>query len=214
MSSPPHVVSSVTASIVVVSGREGEFRVQCRSTGGRALSMTVTGPGGYNSDLTNNIQPVTTTARRGNDTYSATTSDIITGGSNGDMYRCIVEGSTSNTDSAQLRGQDHTLSLYLIPTVIFVVATDPMIESLMRVVAGTVRVVWSQPTGGTAVRRCRIHYTDSSGSAWIKRVSVGSNSTKITGLTVGETYTFSVEATSIHLSGESEAMSITLGRSL
>ena len=106
-------VSSVTASIVVVSARDGEFRVQCRSTGGRALSMTVTGPGIVNSDLTGNIQPVGTPVRTGSDDYRATTSDIITGGSDGDEYECMVTGSTSDTDSVQLKGEDHTLSIYM-----------------------------------------------------------------------------------------------------
>ena len=105
--SPP--VSSVTASIVVVSARDGEFRVQCRSTGGRALSMTVTGPGIVNSDLTDNIQPVGATDRMGDDDYRATTSDIITGGSDGDEYECTATGSTSDTGSVVLIGEDHTL---------------------------------------------------------------------------------------------------------
>ena len=104
MSCYPYTVSSVAASIVVVSARAGEFRVQCSSTGGRALSMTVTGPGGYNSDLTDNIQPVGTQNQTGSDEYSATTSDILTGGSDGDQYECIATSSTSNTDSVQLRG--------------------------------------------------------------------------------------------------------------
>ena len=97
-------IVSVTSSIVVVSTREGEFRVQCTSTGGIALSMTVTGPDGYSSDLTNNIQPMGTLEYIGSDTYTATTSDIITGGNDGDMYQCTVTGLTSNTDSVELRG--------------------------------------------------------------------------------------------------------------
>ena len=62
----------------MISVREGEFRVQCTSTGGIALSMTVTGPDGYSSNLTNNIQPVGTLEYIGSDIYTATTSDIIT----------------------------------------------------------------------------------------------------------------------------------------
>ena len=89
------------------------FRVQCSSTDGRALSMTVTGPGVVNSDLTSNIQPVGTPVRMGDDDYRATTSDIITGGSDGDEYVCTATGSTSNTGSVQLRGEDHTLSVYM-----------------------------------------------------------------------------------------------------
>ena len=100
----------MTASIVVISARDGEFRVQCSSTGSRALSMTVTGPGEYNSDITSNIQPVGTPARTGSDEYFATTSDIVTGGSDGDEYECTATGSTPNTGSVQLRGEDQSLS--------------------------------------------------------------------------------------------------------
>ena len=98
-------IVSVTSSIDVVgSATDGRFRVQCTSTGGIALSMTVTGPDGYSSNLTNNIQPVGTLEYIGSDIYTATTSDIITGGSDGDMYECTVTGLTSNTDSVELRG--------------------------------------------------------------------------------------------------------------
>ena len=58
-----------------------------------------------------------------------------------------------------------------------------------------------------------IHYTDSSGSAGTEAAGAGSTSTDITvSSTPGETYTISVEASSYHLSGESETMTITLGR--
>ena len=90
----------MTASIIVVSATDGEFRVQCTSTGGIALSMSVTGPDDSNLD---NIQPVGTPQYIGNDIYTATTSDI-TGGNDGDMYQCTVTGLTSETDSVVLRG--------------------------------------------------------------------------------------------------------------
>ena len=93
----------MTASIVVVSATDGRFRVQCTSTGGIALTMSVTGPDGYSSNLTDNIQPMGTRRWKGNDIYTATTSDI-TGGNDGDMYQCTVTSSTSNTDSVVLRG--------------------------------------------------------------------------------------------------------------
>ena len=94
----------MTASIDVVgSATDGEFRVQCTSTGGIALSMNVTGPNIDNIDLTDNIQPVGTLEYTGNDSYTATTSDI-TGGNDGDMYECTVTGLTSETDSVVLRG--------------------------------------------------------------------------------------------------------------
>ena len=95
------LVFTVTASIIVVSARNGRFNVQCTSTGGIALSMSVTDPDGSNLD---NIQPVGTLEYIGNDIYSATTSDVITGGNDGDMYQCTVTGLTSETDSVVLRG--------------------------------------------------------------------------------------------------------------
>ena len=97
------IVSTVTASIVVVSARDGEFRVQCTSTGGIALSMSVTGPDDSNLDL-DNIQPVGTPEYIGDDRYTATTSDISTRGNDGDMYECTVTSSTSLTGSVELRG--------------------------------------------------------------------------------------------------------------
>ena len=94
----------MTASIIVVSATDVTFRVQCTFTGGIALTMSVTGPNGYSSDLTNNIQPMGSLEYRGNDIYTATTSDVITGGNDGDMYECTVTGLTSETDSVELRG--------------------------------------------------------------------------------------------------------------
>ena len=101
------LVSTVTASIVVVSARDGEFRVNCTSTGGRAITMTVSRPDDYTSDLTNNIQPVGTQSWIGNDSYTATTSDIITGGNHRDKYYCMVTGSTSKNGNTLLKGILH-----------------------------------------------------------------------------------------------------------
>ena len=77
------------------------------------------------------------------------------------------------------------------------------------------RVVWSQLTVEAPVTGYIIHYTntDSSGSDdMIAGISAGSTSTDIIGLTDGDTYTISVEATSEHLSGESEEMIAKRGR--
>ena len=97
----------MTASIVAVSARDGEFRVNCTSTGGRAITMIVSGPDDYTSDLTNNIQPVGTQSWIGSDSYIATTSDIITGGNHGDRYYCMVTGSTSKNGNTLLKGILH-----------------------------------------------------------------------------------------------------------
>ena len=85
---------------MVGSATDGRFRVRCTSTGGIALSMSVTEP---NIDLTNNIQPMGTPEYIGNDRYTASTSDI-TGGNDRDMYQCTVTGLTQDTDSVVLRG--------------------------------------------------------------------------------------------------------------
>ena len=97
-------VSSVSASIEVVSGRERTFKVQCTSSGGRALNMSVTGPAGFNSDL-DNIQAVGTPQRMGNDSFSGNT-DTIPGGSDGQSYQCTASNgvSTDPTGSVELRG--------------------------------------------------------------------------------------------------------------
>ena len=52
-----------------------------------------------------------------------------------------------------------------------------------------------------------VHYRTGSS---VETESSSSTTAEITGLTNGATYTISVEATSLHLSGESEEMAITL----
>ena len=54
-----------------------------------------------------------------------------------------------------------------------------------------------------------VHYNDG-GPDMIRTVFPPSTTTEITGLTNGDTYIISVEATSQHLSGESKEMTITL----
>ena len=113
-SSPP--VTGVTAAIEVVSGIS-IFRVRCISTGGRALDMAVSGPNGYNSVISSSdIEPVGTRMYLGADSYTGRT-DIISSGSNGDMYQCSVTSVGGPvTGTVTLRGNDlsqvWTLSLY------------------------------------------------------------------------------------------------------
>ena len=57
-----------------------------------------------------------------------------------------------------------------------------------------------------------VHYTDGD-TDWTESVAASSNSSDITHLTSGLTYTISVDATSQHLSGESDEWNITLGES-
>ena len=54
-----------------------------------------------------------------------------------------------------------------------------------------------------------VHYNDG-GPDMMRTLSSSFTTTDITDLTIGTTYTISVEATSDHLSGESEEMMITL----
>ena len=89
------------------------------------------------------------------------------------------------------------------------VASDPIIVSLVQVSSTVVRVKWSQPSGGASVTGYVIHYSDGSSSS--SSVAASSTSADITGLiNDGRTYSISVEATSIHLSGESDTVDITV----
>ena len=208
----PHAVSSVTASIDVASGRR-TFRVRCTSSGGKAVSMSVTGPGGFSEDL-DNILAVGTPQRRGNDSFSDSTDIIkLSGESDGQVYECTASNGVSSdpTASVELRGDlcihiHNMLCSCLLPTS-SAVANPPTI-TLQQLSLTSVRVTWSQPPGGATVMRYIVHYSDGD-THTNKTVSSSSTSYDITGLTVGATYTFSVEATSQHLSGESE-MTITL----
>ena len=79
--------------------------MRCTSSGGRALNMSVTTPsGGFNEDL-DSIQVVNTSLRMGSDMFSGTT-NIISGGSNGQLYQCTASNGVSSdpTGSVELRG--------------------------------------------------------------------------------------------------------------
>ena len=94
-------VTDVTAAIEVETGTV-TFKVKCTSTGGRALNMAVSGPNGYVSNLTDNIQHVGRRAFMGNDSYTAT-SGIIYNGRVGDVYQCNVTSVESNTGSVTVQ---------------------------------------------------------------------------------------------------------------
>ena len=79
------------------------FIVKCTSTGGRALNMAVSGPNGYNTDISSSILPVGTEMYLGADSYTAST-EIITTGRDGDVYQCNVTSFASNFSSVTLRG--------------------------------------------------------------------------------------------------------------
>ena len=93
---------------------------------------------------------------------------------------------------------------------LYIVAGDPTLTSLDQISPTTVRVTWSPPSGRATVTGYVVHYIGG-GSVGTETVPSSPTSTNITGLTSGATYTISVEATSQHLSGESEEMTIRLG---
>ena len=100
-SSPP--VTEVTAAIEVETGTS-TFRVRCSSTGGRALDMAVSGP--QHDSVSSDIQPVGTRIYLGADSYTGST-DVISSGSDGDMYQCSVTSAGDPvTGTVTLRGND------------------------------------------------------------------------------------------------------------
>ena len=99
-------VETVKSTIEVISGREGTFRVKCTSSGGKTFTMDVDGPG-YSGEEQGQmrVEAVGDPQRKGNDTYSATTS-VISGGCNGDTYQCTASNGAAPDEShtVELKG--------------------------------------------------------------------------------------------------------------
>ena len=90
------------------------------------------------------------------------------------------------------------------------VASAPTILLLTQIFDSTVRVYWNKPSRGATITGYVVHY--SNGSTYRnKTLSADLTVSFIKGLKIGLTYTISVEATSEHLSAESDKMNITLG---
>ena len=87
------------ATIEVIFGREGTFRVKCISSGGKTFTVDVEGPG-YSGEEQGQmrVEAVGEPQRMGNDTYSATTS-VISGGCNGDTYQCTASNGAAPDQS-------------------------------------------------------------------------------------------------------------------
>ena len=92
----------------------------------------------------------------------------------------------------------------------YAVSSSPILDSARQTSSSSVRVEWSQPSGGATVTGYVVHYSDGDTDR-IESVPASSTSSLITGLTNCITYTFLVEATSEHLSGESENVIIECG---
>ena len=106
-------VSSVKATIEVISGREGTFRVKCTSFGGKTFTMDVEGPGySVEEQRQMRVEAVGDPQRTGNDTYSATTS-VISGGCNGDTYQCTASNGAAPDQSHNVMLKGKRLGLYI-----------------------------------------------------------------------------------------------------
>ena len=199
----------------MVSGREGTFKVRCTSTGGRTLSMTVDGPGysgeGPGGQMT--VEPVGVPLGEGNDTYTATTS-TISGGSDRDVYQCTAYNGVYSdpTNTVGLRGTSKIMLVVIhfrLESFSSTVASDPLLISLIQTSATSVTVEWSQPSGGATVTGYVVHYRYGA-TNMTQSVPPSYTTANIGDLQMGTLYTFSVEATSEHLSGESGNCTITL----
>ena len=212
------LVSSVDVRIDVISARDGTYTVTCTTTGGTVLSGSLTGPAGLNIPL----QPVGTVNRTGQDSYSATTNNR-SGGSDGDTYQCTASNGVSSPDasgSEVLRGSYTNMDPYFVlsnfpPTFSvlfpsFSVASVPIINSANQIPPGnTIRVTWRQPIGGAPVISYRVYY---SGGDDVGYMESSNTTVDIADLVNdGRIYTISVEALSLHLSGESSTMNVLLG---
>ena len=85
-------VLSVVVNIQVFEASEA-LKVSCTSTGGRPLTMSVTGPSGVVEDMVN-IVVEGNMEGMGNDTFSAEV--IRYRGSHGDLYICMASNVASN----------------------------------------------------------------------------------------------------------------------
>ena len=99
-----------------IQSHEGKFKVICTSTGGRPLTMSVTGPSGDVENM--DIVPVGSEEWVGRDTFSAEV--IGQDGTAGDEYVCMASNEVSNSsDSVLLKGLSvlfsvHCTSIYII----------------------------------------------------------------------------------------------------
>ena len=95
--------------IVVKVMREDQFKVHCTSTGGRALNMSITGPHGVVSPLSD-IQAVGTQTWMGDDRYSSVTGTLA-GADDGDTYNCTASNGVSSANGVvRIRGNSNQSS--------------------------------------------------------------------------------------------------------
>ena len=66
--------------------------------------MVVSGPNGYSSDISNNIQPTGTSRFLGSDSYTAST-EVIPDGMAGYTYQCNATGAESSSGSVTVQSK-------------------------------------------------------------------------------------------------------------
>ena len=77
--------------------------MRCTSTGGRALKIIVSGPNGYTSDITGDMQSLGTLKFLGSDSYTART-ELTSDGTSGDVYQCRITNVRTFFRSITLEG--------------------------------------------------------------------------------------------------------------
>lgn len=91
------------------------------------------------------------------------------------------------------------------------VAGAPNITLVERVDTSA-RVQWSQPSGGANVTGYKVHYRDESTGIEKSIATASATISEITDLISDHTYTIIVEATSEHLSGLSDVVTVAVGK--
>ena len=171
--------------------------------------MSLTGPSGVPQDITNDIVDVGEITGTGYDMFLAVVS--LTGGQNGDMYSCTSSNiGFSSSSKSLLQGSYILIPLSSKHFMLHKVPSRPVLESLRQTSATSVRLEWSQPSGGATVTGYVVHYSDGDTDR-TESVPASSTSSLMTGLTNCISYTFSVEATSEHLPEVSDTSTIDLG---
>ena len=91
------------------------LKVICTSTGGRPLTMSITGPSGYVENMTK-IVNISDIQGVGNDNFSAEAN--WKKGTHGDMYVCFASNGVSNaSDVVSLKGMSVILVVIMDDTV-------------------------------------------------------------------------------------------------
>ena len=143
------------------------------------------------------IQPVGSRTYRGNDNYTART-DVISGGSERDVYLCNITSATSTIRDVTVRGNFLVcMGNYNDLLNSTAVGVRP-ITSLRQTALTTVQVSWS-PIPELPLSGYRVYYSLASGNGGTRTKTVAGadiTTTEITGFTNGETYNISVEAIS------------------